>query len=266
MTPKLAVVDVSHWQRDYLKSFAPLVGQGVVGVICKATEGIAGVDDLYDHWRPQIETAGLLHGAYHFSHSKMNPAAQARHFVAHAKPTDKTLLALDWEGVTAAAAFSAAEARAFLEALMVLTGRKPEDIWIYGGNAPREKIMAADRAFFGQFRNWHCQYGTPYPRVSAAWPTFELWQYSQTGRIPGINGNFDFSTYAGGDDAKLKRAWAPGYRGVVVPIRPQPVPVPAPAPAINPTPTAPVQNLPKPAQPAAAPTLGSRIWDWLKRN
>lgn len=67
------VIDLSH--------INAVKGDGITGVIHKATEGLGYVDPKYHARRGQALAAGLCWGAYHFGASDYG-AVQAQHFLS----------------------------------------------------------------------------------------------------------------------------------------------------------------------------------------
>lgn len=212
MAIKPNVLDISHHQTLDPDGFEKMYAAGIRGVIHKASEGTRFVDKQYARRRVAAKKAGLLWGAYHFANSS-SPAAQVDNFLRTAKPDDQTLLALDFEPA-GKRTMSVAQAREFLELLMEKTGRTPKEIKIYGGSVLKEKIRSArDLAFFGQFDLWLSHYTTPARvKLPKAWQTYWLWQYSDTGQIPGISrgGSVDLNIFRGDD---LAAEWAVGATG-----------------------------------------------------
>ena len=186
MNADYPVVDISHWQEN--PDFEAMAREGVIGVIHKATESTGYVDDDYAPRRPKAEAAGLLWGAYHFLRPG-NMEAQARHFVETAGDID--LLAADHEdpGV------SLDDLKTFLREVENLTGKKAV---IYSGHVIKEQVP--DDHFnseLAQHLLWLAHYtsGTPtWPK--ATWRDWWLWQWTDKGTVPGINGNADCNRYA----------------------------------------------------------------------
>lgn len=244
------VIDI--YQGNDIEDMSLLRNAGIKGIIHKATQGVSIHDGRYDARRKWAKDSGIeLWGAYHFNSETSSIKQQAIEFVKQAKPDDFTLMAMDWEGETEAAAFSVREARDFLSYVMDLTHRTPSGLWIYGGNIPRQVIQSSsDMEFFGQFHNWHCQYGA-HADVSKAWPNgYDLWQYSETGHLAGTGSLIDLNV-AKGSFEDLRAKWAPGYAKGYVPL-----------PAPKTVPTTPV--VVRPEHPAV--TLGRKVWEWLKAN
>lgn len=202
MTP--VIVDLSHWDTMETDGFGKLFRAGFRGVINKATEGASGKDDTYLARRRDCagQAPGMKWGAYHFSR-RGDGAQQADHFLAFAQPTKDDLIALDWESAVGekggySDCFTCEQARAFLDRIMDKTGRKPQEICIYGGNVLKELITtAADMAYFGQFRLWLCQYAAR-AKLPKAWDRYDMWQYTETGTAPGV-------MHSGGVDCNVVR-------------------------------------------------------------
>lgn len=224
MNPKPTVIDISH--HNTVVSWEAIKAAGIQAVILKATDGIRYKDPDYPKRRRDAQNAGLLVGAYHFCRNT-SVKDQVELFLAYAKPDDTTLLAMDWENNPDGPDMSLAQAREFLTLLMAKTGRKPEHIWIYGGNVLKEQIRHVDDvAFFGRFPLWLCQYG-PTARLPKAWQKYGLWQYSETGQIPGmaVDGHVDLNVFGGSD---LAAEWAPtGNAATVTETADEPLVIPA---------------------------------------
>ena len=186
------VIDIYHG--DVVQDFAKIAASGIVGVIHKATQGGAVVDQGYATRRKQALAAGLKWGAYHFFDFTASPQAQADHFLSVASPDGTTLVSLDWENVGSKEP-SAALAKAFLEEIETKLGRKAI---IYSGNVAKEQIKGKD-AYFGSHKLWLCQYSTKWI-VQQSWTTPWLWQNNGDAygpgphTIPGMKGLCDNNT------------------------------------------------------------------------
>lgn len=186
------IIDIYHG--DVVQDFAKVKASGILGVIHKATQGGAVVDQAYATRRKQALAAGLLWGAYHFFDFSASPQAQADHFLSVSDADSTTLISLDWENVGNAEP-SAALARAFLGEIETKLGRKAV---IYSGNVAKEQIAGKD-IYFGSHRLWLCQYNSSW-KVQASWTAPWLWQNNGDSygpgphTIPGISGLCDNNT------------------------------------------------------------------------
>ncbi|HYM31814.1 MAG TPA: glycoside hydrolase family 25 protein [Candidatus Cybelea sp.] len=205
------VVDLSH--HNVVKDFGAAAGFGLWGVIHKATQGKAYADPDYAGRRETATAAGLMWGAYHFATGD-DIAVQVDWFLAHAKPDDTTLLALDYED-NRLSQMSVHQVVAFLRLIEAKVGRKAA---VYSGNRIKENIGllgADDRAYLATHRLWLCQYG-PAPHLPAGFETCWLWQYTGDGTgpkphtVPGIiagNGGLDLNSFQGTRE-DLAASWA----------------------------------------------------------
>jgi lysozyme len=181
---KTLVIDLYH--ADKVLDFASVKSSGVVGVIHKASQGKGMTDQAYAVRRKLATDAGLLWGAYHFM-DLSDPTAQAQQFLDRADPDDTTLMALDWENIKGTSP-TTADARTFIEAVEDGIGHQ---CVIYSGNVAKERITGND-PFFGARRLWLAEYGDHW-KVQESWKAPWLWQFSETGQVPGIRGNCDIN-------------------------------------------------------------------------
>lgn len=174
--------DVSHWDGDVDHFDAARAGYQFAG--CKATEGTGDIDPTFAHNWVGIHNAGLIRIAYHFARPEQSPAAfQAARFadtVQRAGLYAGDLLALDLEQSRLGPAATTQWAVDFLTELDQLTQR-PSLIYC-GPGFIRGNLVNPQR--LTRWRLWLAQYGPvahPWP-----WAAPTIWQYSQTGRVPGV--------------------------------------------------------------------------------
>jgi hypothetical protein len=139
--------------------------------------------------------AGLVRGAYHFGRPGSDPVAQAKHFYSTVKPASADLpLALDIE-VTDRQSDSAVLAWVgkFVAALKALDKRTPI---IYTGGLWKYDLGNPGQDFGCPL--WLAEYG-PTAHVPRAWlgDGWTFWQYSSSGKVPGIKGNVDVNYFDG---------------------------------------------------------------------
>jgi lysozyme len=77
--PLNVVIDISHHNGNKI-DLQQAKGDGIIGVIHKATQGQTGLDPMYVTNRGKAQAAGLLWGAYHFA-TGGDGVAQAQHFL-----------------------------------------------------------------------------------------------------------------------------------------------------------------------------------------
>ena len=202
--PLNAVVDISHHNGNVDLQAAK--GDGIIGVIHKATQGSTGVDAMYQTNRAKAAAAGLLWGAYHFG-TGSDGAAQAQHFLSVVGTADETLLVLDFEQNPGGSSMSLVQARAFVTAVNQATGRFPG---FYSGSYIKQLLGNNKDPVLAQCWLWLPQYG-PTPVVPPNWPTWTMWQYTdgtsgpQPHVVAGI-GNCDRDKFNGTED-QLRALW-----------------------------------------------------------
>jgi lysozyme len=202
--PLNAVVDISHYNGNVDLQAAQ--GDGIIGVIHKATQGTTGVDAMYQTNRAKAEAAGLLWGAYHFG-TAGDGAAQAQHFLDTVGTFDNTLLVLDFEQNTGGGSMSLADARAFVTQVNQVAGRFPG---FYSGSYIKQLLGSGKDPVLAQCWLWLPEYG-PTPVLPANWSTWTMWQYTdgsvgpQPHSVAGI-GNCDRDMFNGTED-QLRALW-----------------------------------------------------------
>jgi GH25 family lysozyme M1 (1,4-beta-N-acetylmuramidase) len=204
--PLNVVVDLSHHNGDVDLATAQSQG-GVVGVIHKATQGLAYTDPLYLPNREKATAATLLWGAYHFG-TGSDGVQQAEFFLQQTQPDDETLLVLDFEANPQGPSMTLEEARAFVTHIKEVTGRWPG---LYGGHYLKSLLGTNTDAVLANCWFWLSQYG-PTAVVPVNWKTWTMWQYTDGGmgpephEVPGI-GRCDRDRF-NGSVTQLKRLWS----------------------------------------------------------
>lgn len=192
----------------------------VVGIIHKCSQGLGARDAKYAARRESAEALGFLWGAYDFATAD-DPVANARQFLAWARPGPQTLLCLDYEDNTHSQ-MSSDQAYAFLDTVMQVTGRPPV---IYGGNRVREHIPSQQPKWINMARHvrlWQCRYVGLQPGDNSElfraikpippWTTNWLIQYTGDGagprphQVPGLENGADLNAFAGTAD-ELRAQW-----------------------------------------------------------
>lgn len=194
-------IDVSHHQASV--DFARLRAAGIVAVIAKATQGVSYVDPCYHARRTEALAQSILWGAYHFGEPG-NVAAQVAHFLDTVQPTASDLLVLDWED-SGGLAMTVREAEAFVERVALEThGRWPG---LYSGQSfLQEQLGTTTVSPLGTCFLWIARYSRQQPVVPPLWDCWSFWQYSDQGRVPGVQGPCDRSRF-NGELEQLYRLW-----------------------------------------------------------
>lgn len=206
MAPINVVVDLSHF--NTVSSFETVKGDGIVGVLHKATQGTSMIDPQYHARKPAALAAGLWWGAYHFGVGE-DGTAQAQYFLSAVSPGPNDLLVLDLENNPSGASMTLAEAEAFVQYVQSQTGRWPG---LYGGSYVKQILGNNTQTPLASCWFWLSEYGSV-ARVPPAWDTWTMWQYTDgtvgppPHSVAGI-GNCDRDMFNGEMDG-LQRLW--GY-------------------------------------------------------
>jgi lysozyme len=206
MAPINVVIDLSHFNN--VTSFETVKGDGIVGVLHKATQGTSMLDPKYHTRKPEALAAGLWWGAYHFGVGG-DGVAQAKYFLSVVSPGPNDLLVLDLEQNPSGASMTLAEAEAFVNYVQAETGRWPG---LYGGSYVKEILGNNKETPLANCWFWLSEYG-PTAIVPPAWETWTMWQYTDGTVGPGPHavagvGNCDRDMF-NGEMEDLQKLW--GY-------------------------------------------------------
>ncbi|KAA3648317.1 MAG: hypothetical protein DWQ07_04810 [Chloroflexi bacterium] len=212
--PGLALgIDVSHYRGQI--DWQLVVNDGVHFSITKATDGGYFVDPTFDYNWTQMRRVGLIRGAYHFFRPAVDPEEQAELFLSIVgnilHETDLPAI-LDVEAYPSYVRdeyyeFSLAQrqqrVRRWLDVVGAATGRNP----IIYTNQSTWQATLGNTQDFKQFPLWVANYGVSKPYVPAGnWGGngWEMWQYSATGTVQGINDGLppvDLNVYKSSESA-----------------------------------------------------------------
>lgn len=194
----VAGVDVSAYQGsiDWLR----VRRAGYRFAACKATEGTGFRDPTFGANWAGLKRAGMVRFAYHFMHPGVDPHDAVDKFHKYVRvnggfwPGDGVLF--DWEvtdGLTPdldilrAKQWVAYAARTIARPIFMYTGT-----WFWSGQLgdPTESALST-------LPLWLASYGAS-PTVPHAWPAgLSVWQYSDTGTVPGIPFKVDLDHFYG---------------------------------------------------------------------
>ncbi|MCV9947789.1 GH25 family lysozyme [Paenibacillus sp. BT-177] len=199
-------IDVSRYQGKI--DWKAVKAGDISFAFIKASQGQRYVDPTFTANAKGARAAGVLLGAYHFVDATSVDAAkaEARHFaeVLEQVGGGKTLdlpPVMDYENNPSklSKTLISAVALAFLLELERLTGRKPI---IYTGNAFAGNFNAS----LGGYPLWIARYSeTRVPSDTVTWKRWDIWQYSDSGKVAGIIGNVDMNEYDGTADELHER-------------------------------------------------------------
>lgn len=190
-------VDVSKWQGDI--DWSTVRASGASFAFIKATEGDDHTDDLFQrNWRAAA-AAGIPRGAYHFYYFCSTPGDQAAWFMRNVPKERGSLppvLDIEWNNHSRtcrrfpAPEIVRAEMLVFLQILERHYGQQP--IVYVTPDFYRENRLGELRGVTFWLRSVAGHPSEVYP--GSDW---HFWQYTGTGRVPGIPGEADINAFAG---------------------------------------------------------------------
>ena len=193
--------DVASWQHPGGTSidWVAVRASGHEFAMVKATEGLHYVNPYFVQDAVGMRVAGIARGAYHYADPRQSPEAQAAFFASTALPLVAGGLppVLDIEhsaGLPPAALIN--WTRRYLNSVQVLTGRQPI-IYTY---PTFWRTAMANTTEFSHYPLWIADYNgknAPGP-LPGGWRNWTFWQYTDSGRIPGVNAAIDLNFYGGG--------------------------------------------------------------------
>ena len=182
-------IDISHHQGkiDWENLFADESLDSLINfVYCKTTEGTDHIDTQWESNRKKLIQLNKAHGAYHFFSIESDPLKQASHFLSHWKKRETDLppvLDVETEGLTDKALIKAM--KIWLNEVEQKTGMRP--IIYTSLHFYETKFQHA----FSDYRFWIAAYSRKPTCLEDA--RILNWQYSETGKIPGIKENVDLN-------------------------------------------------------------------------
>ena len=187
----LSGIDVSNWQGSI--DYAKVKQSGVQVVYIKATEGDYYTDAYLKKNYSGAKAQGLLVGFYHFFRpsNEQSAKSQANYFVnAIRGMVPDCRLAIDLE-VTGGIgkSYLSSLAKVFLEEVKRLTGKEVV-VYTYTSFA-RSNIDST----LGIYPLWIAEYGVSTPNTNPIWNKWIGFQYSDSGKIPGVNGPCDLDVF-----------------------------------------------------------------------
>ena len=202
-------IDVSVWQNRV--TWSRVSSQpNVKFAITKATQGDFLVDPQFQNNWTGIRNAGLIRGAYHFFSPRIDPIRQANTFLGQIgdtlRPDDfppildfeyyPDYIKLEWQRYSVAGRID--RIQRCLDRIERETGRLP---MIYTSFSSWQEITG-NHTGFTRYPLWVAHYGSslPGPLMPAGnWGGngWNLWQYSDSGRVNGVGGNVDENWFNG---------------------------------------------------------------------
>jgi len=198
-------IDVSYWDSGIDWPKVRATGQRFM--VAKATEGITYKDPTFDDNWFGAKSAGLLRGAYHFFRCNVDAKKQADYFIDYVKTVKDNgelppVLDLETNDGTPKEKIVPA-VKIWLDRVEAAFGKKPiiysgqyflQDYLVVAGGGPP--------AWAKDYPLWLAQYPNQYvdgmkPFLPRGWFNWVIWQYSDKGRVNGINASVDMNLFNG---------------------------------------------------------------------
>lgn len=198
-------IDVSYWNSGIDWPKVRATGQRFV--FAKATEGDFHEDLTFARNWSDAKAAGLLRGAYHFFRANIDGKRQAKHYIDYVKKTKDNgdlppVLDLEThDGQSKSRIIS--RAKDWLDEVEDAFGKKPI---IYSGKYFLQDYFSeaggGPPGWAKDYPLWLAQYPNTYvegqqPFLPRGWFKWTFWQYSDKGRLNGINANVDLNVFNG---------------------------------------------------------------------
>jgi GH25 family lysozyme M1 (1,4-beta-N-acetylmuramidase)/LysM repeat protein len=198
-------IDVSYWNAGIDWPKVRAAGQRFTFI--KASEGDGYLDPTFDdNWRG-AKTGGLLRGAYHFFRANADAKKQANKFIDYVKSMNdpgELPPVLDLETADGQSRDKIiSRAKTWLDLVEAAFNRKP---MIYSGQYFLQDYFSetggGPPAWAKDYPLWLAQYPNTYvegsqPYLPRGWFKWNFWQYSEKGRVNGINAKVDLVIFNG---------------------------------------------------------------------
>jgi len=204
-------IDIAKYQGAV--DFERARASGVSFAYLKATEGGDRVDDRFAANWQAAANAGMPRGAYHFYYFCRSAAEQAKWFIRHVPRTAGALppaLDMEWNPQSPSCKKRPSpdvvrrEMKVFLTAIEKHYGKKP--------------VIYTTPDFFedndlGSFKGykWWLRATNSHPDDKYGAMPWVFWQYTGTGRVPGVNGDADINVFRG--DHREWKGWLAANAG-----------------------------------------------------
>ena len=188
-------IDVSEWQGTI--DFKEVARSGIEVVYIRASEGTGYVDPYARENYEKAKENGLKTGFYHFLTATNTEEArkEARFFVSNIKGSQPDCkLAMDFEVFGDLSKSEINDiSREFLETVQELSGK---ECIIYSDAYNAREIF--DEELARKYAIWVADYFVEEPADNGKWETWVGFQYTDRGRINGIDGNVDRDYFTNG--------------------------------------------------------------------
>ena len=204
--PTLEGIDVSYYQGAI--DWPAVAASGRAFAIARVGDGYFEDPRFDENWAG-IRAAGMTRGVYQYFRPGRDATMQADILIRHVGtlgPGDLPPV-LDVEATDGqSAAVITAKIHEWMDRVEGALGRTP---MIYAARYFWNTNVATTD--FASNPLWVANWGVMCPNTPTAWDNWSVWQYSATGRVPGITGDVDLNVF-NGDAAALDR-FASGAAG-----------------------------------------------------
>lgn len=188
-------IDVSEWQGEI--DFREVANAGIEIVYIRASEGANYIDPYFRENYEEAKANGLKTGFYHYltARNEEEARAEAEFFVGNIKGTEPDCkLAMDFEvfdNLSTEAVNKISEV--FLQTVQNLSGK---ECVIYSDAYNAREVF--DRELAEKYAIWVADYFVEEPEDNGKWGSWVGFQYTDRGRINGIDGNVDRDYFTNG--------------------------------------------------------------------
>ncbi len=193
-TTQLNGIDVSQFQGEI--DWQAVKASGIVFAFARALEGETIHDSTFAANWPGMKEAGVVRGAYGFYIADDPPSAQVEVFggLVTLEPGDLVPMVDIEEGSIGSSAPPdlITDFHQYLELMEKHYRAKPI---IYTNPSFWNEHMDDS---FGDYPLWIAEYGVDSPNPPTGWSGWVLWQHSESGAVPGIDGDVDLDIFNGG--------------------------------------------------------------------
>ncbi|HEY5944753.1 MAG TPA: GH25 family lysozyme [Kofleriaceae bacterium] len=190
--PTTAGIDVSYYQGDI--AWPRVHRAGVQFAFIRVSDGATIADTKFEANWSGAKRAGVLRGAYQFFRPEESPADQANALIRALRARGKGELppVIDIE-VTGGLPLATvvANAHVWIELVRSQLGVEPivytnYGMFRWGGGEPLARQLL-----------WLAHYTEACPSVPPPWSRWTFWQYTENGRVDGIDGPVDLDVFDG---------------------------------------------------------------------
>ena len=190
--PTVAGIDVSYYQDDI--SWPRVHRAGVQFAFIRVADGTSISDTKFEANWTGARRAGVIRGAYQFFRPEESPVDQANLVIdalrRHGRGELPPVVDVETTGGLPLATV-AARARVWIEQVRSQLGIEPivytnPGMWRSGGAEPLARQLL-----------WLAHYTEQCPSVPLPWSAWTFWQYTENGRVDGIEGPVDLDVFAG---------------------------------------------------------------------